>query len=141
MLLSRTDRELCVCVRRPLRPSLLFEHLSAHLVTASQLLQVRKRVSGWLARPSFCPAPGPLTVWQAGGARVKRTFSCSGQSVPHRPSRPPCPADSRNLILALKPCLNNSKNEKCKKTTLLGGIPPATLWQRQEQGQDSMEEP
>lgn len=60
-------------------------------------------------------------------AGIKRAFSCSGQSVPPRSNRLPCPAGSSNLILTLKLSLNNYKNEKYKGTTLSGRISPAPM--------------
>jgi hypothetical protein len=63
-LLPRASRELCVLGRPPMWPSLLFEYLSAQLVTTGQLLQCQK-VKAWLTRSAFL-LPRALALWCLG---------------------------------------------------------------------------
>lgn len=66
-LVSKTGRELCMRAGLPLQPSLLFEHLFAHLVTTGQLLQVRKWVSDRPTSPDLPSAHLALLGSGAGG--------------------------------------------------------------------------
>lgn len=111
-------------------PSLLFEHLKAHLVTACQLLQYQKMGEWWLAFLLPSPQP-PWCLWSGWVAGIKRTRGPSGQSAAHKSNQLACPARSSRLMLALELSLNKYKNEKCKEITLSGGISPIS-WLKQD---------
>lgn len=116
-------------LRPPLWPSLLLEHLTAHLVTACQLLQHQKAGEWLISQALLLPIPSPLGICELGGrgAGIKKTLSHSGQRASQRPNQLACPAGSSNSIWTLELSLNNYKNEKCKEITLLGGISPTLV--------------